>query len=217
MKLAIYGAGGLGREIAELAINNNRWDEVFFIDDTKENNTMVDVISTIQYSSFIQKFSTSKDAIEVLIGVGEPKYREKLYSKVKKDGFKFATLVSGFSSVSNNCIIGEGTIVSEFSTIHTNVKIGHNVMIQPHVTFGHDTIVGNHTVISSYFAPGGNLVIGNRVYIGNQSAVKESTRIGDDVIVGMGAVVYKDVDNGCVVVGNPARCTLGNAKHLVFN
>ena len=37
MILGIYGAGGLGREVYELAnvINsyNNRWDEIFFIDD----------------------------------------------------------------------------------------------------------------------------------------------------------------------------------------
>ncbi len=52
--LCIYGCGGQGRDIAELALKNNRWNDIVFINDNlKEkcvNDFKVYTIDDIQIS-----------------------------------------------------------------------------------------------------------------------------------------------------------------------
>lgn len=47
--------------------------------------------------------------------------------------------------------------------------------------------------------------IGDYVYLGTDALVIGGVKIGDHAIVGAGSVVTKDVPDGCIVVGNPAR------------
>jgi putative colanic acid biosynthesis acetyltransferase WcaB len=48
-------------------------------------------------------------------------------------------------------------------------------------------------------------VVGNDVLIGANAVVLGGVRIGDGARIGAGAVVTKDVPDGCTAVGNPAR------------
>lgn len=48
-------------------------------------------------------------------------------------------------------------------------------------------------------------ILGNRVFLGANAIVMPGVTIGDDVIVGAGAIVTKNVPNGVIVVGNPAK------------
>jgi len=48
-------------------------------------------------------------------------------------------------------------------------------------------------------------IIGNRVFLGANAIVMPGVTVGDDVIIGAGAIVTKNVPNGVIVVGNPAK------------
>ena len=47
--------------------------------------------------------------------------------------------------------------------------------------------------------------IGKRCFIGANAIIMAGVTIGDEVIVGSGAVVTKNVESHCIVVGNPAK------------
>ena len=215
MQLAIYGSGGLGRECADIAKKNNNYDKIIFIDDTKDSGTLIEGIETLTFDDFNNIYDINTN--EVIIAVGEPKSREALYDRLKKNNIKIGTLISNNAVLSKNCSLAEGCIVCEFATIHTGAKIGANVLIQPHAVIGHDITIGSNSVLSSFFAPGGGSFFGERVYVGMHAIVKEKLHVGNDAIIGMGSVVYRDVNDGETVVGNPARVTLGNAGHKIFS
>lgn len=220
--LGIYGSGGLGREIYELArrcetssCNNTskqRWDDIIFIDDYNDEGPFFGT-KRIKFGTLLE----NKDDYECIVAIGEPSSREGLFNKLTSKNIKIATIIDPSSFVSPTATIKEGVIICEFTTIHANVDIANNVLIQPFCDIGHDIKIGNHSVISPFCAPGGGIVIGERVYIGMKSALMEKITIGDDVIVGMGSTVFRDVPDGATVVGNPARITKGNDEHRVFN
>lgn len=215
MLLAIYGAGGLGREVYEIASRFNaaksRWSQIVFVDDFHHEG---DFYGTRRVH--FESFKKMKESCEFLVAVGEPASREKLFAKIKGEGFKFATLIDPTALVSPSAQIEEGTIICEFATIHTGVVLGKNVFLQPYCLIGHDIKVGDHSVLSAFCSPGGSMVIGQRVYIGMQAVLKEKLTVGDDAIVGMGSVVYQDVPANVTVLGNPARVTRGNEERKVF-
>jgi acetyltransferase-like isoleucine patch superfamily enzyme len=81
---------------------------------------------------------------------------------------------------------------------------------------GHDVQIGENTVISSMVNIGGKTVIGKNSYIGMGALVKDVVRIGDGVIVGMGSVVFNDLPDNVIALGNPARPMRANLEQRVF-
>lgn len=217
MLLAIYGAGGLGKEILVLAtqINafQNRWERISFIDDSlgKDNIENIEMYSFIE---FVSKFEC-KDA-EVCIALGEPIIREKLEKKVEDSGYSLATLIHPSVFIPQNTRIGVGTVICVGSFISCNVEIGKNALIQPHVNVGHDCIIHDNVILSGFVNLSGACTVGERTYIGLSVCVKEKTTIGSDTIIGMGSVVSRDIPNNVIALGNPARPMKNNDEKRVF-
>ena len=215
MNLGIYGSGGLGREVYEIAVRRNAvsnfWNEIVFIDDFSGEGNYYGT-KRICFESLL----AHKSDYECVIAVGEPSSRELMYTKLLSNNVKLARLIDTTAIISPTAKIGNGVIVCEYSTIHTEVELGVNALIQPFCDVGHDIKVGKHTVLSPYCAPGGGTVFGDRVFVGMKASIMELIVIGDDAIVGMGSAVFRDVPSGATVVGNPARETRGNDGHKVY-
>lgn len=215
MKLAIYGAGGLGREVYEIAMRRNAasklWNDIIFIDDFSEEGDYLGS-QRIHFESLL----SCKESYECIIAIGEPKSREVLYKKLVDHGMLLTKLIDTTAIISPTCKIGPGVIVCEFSTIHADVEIGCNALIQPFCDIGHDIKVGSHSVLSTFCAPGGGTIFGDRVFVGMHSVLMEGLVIGDDAIIAMGSAVFRDIPAMATVVGNPARITRGNEGHRVF-
>ena len=215
MVLGIYGAGGLGREVYILAkkINQNRsrWTEIVFIDDAN-NITEMQGKRVLTLSAIVQEYSE----LEVVIAVGEPSVREILYKRVKEHDISLATVIHPQIYIDETTKIGDGVVICEGVTITCDVTIGDNSYIQPHAVIGHDISIGMHTVISANCHIGGTNKIGNRVYMGFLSGTKEHLTIGNDVICSAGAIVFRDMPDEVIAVGNPARIMKKNEEKKVF-
>ena len=217
MILAIYGAHGLAQEVYIIAkkINTleNRWKDFVFIDDINS----IDQVQNKRVYTFEQLLQVhSKDELEVVIAVGEPALREKLYDKVKAEKVNVATLIHPGVYIDETTTIKEGVIICEGTTITCNVTIGENSYIQPHAIIGHDIMIGKHVVIGPAVEIGGADTIGDRVYMGFHSGTKEKISIGNDTICAAGAVVFQSLPEAVIAVGNPARIARRNEERTVF-
>ena len=67
--------------------------------------------------------------------------------------------------------------------------------------------VGRNVRINSSAGVSGTarLRIGDNVWIGGSVTILPGVHIGNNVTVGAGAVVTKDIPDGCIAAGNPAR------------
>lgn len=214
MKLAIYGAGGLGREVRQLACainaHQHRWDRLFFIDDIHPQR-MLDGTPVTDLAS-----AQGVDAVEVVIAVGEPALRARLSAKIRAAGLSFATLVHPDVMLPDSTSLGEGVVICRHAFISCDCVIEHNVYLQPHCCLGHDCQIGEHAIISPGVMLGGECCIGRRVFIGMNASVKEKVRIGHNVIISMGAALFNDVQDGLIALGNPARIIRRNEDEKVF-
>lgn len=215
--LAIYGAGGLGREILELAkiINatSKRWDDFIFAEVQVEEGQTVNGIKVYDENKIKDEFG---EDIEVVIGVGEPAIRKKLFNKVKMEGFTLAILIHPDVHIPDTTKIGEGVVIQMGCFISCNVTIGDYVYIHPHVNVGHDSVLEEGCVIAGFGNIAGAVHIGKYSYLALNTCIKQLLKIGDNCIIGMGSVVFKDVENDMIVLGNPARVVSRNEKQRVF-
>ncbi|MFA5586727.1 MAG: NeuD/PglB/VioB family sugar acetyltransferase [Saccharofermentanales bacterium] len=202
MRLAIYGAGGLGRKFFDFASRlqeySPRWKSILFVDDG-DPSQLREGIQAISFDETKEIYS--HDDLEFIIGQGEPSLRELLSERVQEAGYRLATLIHPQADVSLGATIEQGVVInSDKVTIATGSVISKNVLVQSFVSIGHDSVIGENAVISSFAAIGGNCTIGRNVFIGMQTAIRENIRIGDNCIIGMGAIVIRDIPDFHTVI-----------------
>ncbi len=204
--MLIVGAGGLAKEVLEiyhqLGIDSNLYfyDDVSNLKDEKMFNTfniLRSMEETTQLFIVDNRFS---------IAVGNPAFRNLLYNKFKTVGGKCLSIISPLAHIGHYEIeIGEGTIVMAGTVITSNVKIGIGCLINPNCTISHDSIIGDFVEISPGVNITGKCTIGNNCSIGTGAIILPGITIGNNVVIGAGAVVTKNVEDGCTVVGVPAK------------
>ncbi|SEW42618.1 acyltransferase [[Clostridium] fimetarium] len=97
-----------------------------------------------------------------------------------------------------------------------NVTIASNVMMYTHDIFGEmlskSDEYRDYNKCTSYYSP---IKICNNVAIGGNVTIMPGVTIGSYVIVAGGSVVTKDIPNGVIVGGAPAKI-LGNTRDFVM-
>ena len=216
MNLIIYCAGGFGREILDIAYRINsvssRWDDITFLDDVLDSGTNVSGISTQKFTD-VEHMCRDSDC-EFVIANGEPSVRKMLAEKIHDH--PLAILYDPTVIISATAKIGNGLLVAAYSSIASDAKIGMNVAINTQSVVGHDVEIGDHSVISSMVNMGGGTTVGESSYIGMGAQIKERVKIGSNSIIGMGSIVYKDIPDGVIALGNPARVVRKNERHKIF-
>lgn len=213
--LGIWGAGGLGREVLELAkIINDRtkkWDAFIFIVDGV-TTTEVNGVPVLEYVDARKKYKN----LEVAIGIGEPAIREDKFNLLKNDGIPTPSLIHPDVYIPETTKVGQGTVIQYGCFISCNVTIGNYVYIQPQCNIGHDDRLADGCMVSGFGNIAGTVSIGQFTYLGLSVAIKEGVNIGNNTIIGMGSVVYKDVPDEMVALGSPARPIARNTDRKVF-
>lgn len=148
-----------------------------------------------------QKYTDCK----LVITPDSPKIREKLVQYYSSLGYAFATIISPEARISKTATIGKGSVVQSGVNVSSETQIGEFVKLNTNCNVMHDNVIGNYTTIAPNAVSLGRIKIGKSAYIGANSTILPELEIGDGAIVGAGAVVTKNVKNGTVVKGVPAK------------
>ena len=212
-KVYIYGAGGLGRDVMEIAeenLNLNEYKIMGFIDDNKENQKNKILGYKIYSLEEIEKNSL------IAIAIGDPLIKNKIKEKLDKGNFKGIKIISKKAYISRTAKISNSVIIYPNAIIASNSIIGEDVLVCGNVSIGHDTLIGENSSISFNSSIGGFSKIGKGVYIGSGAHVRDEVEIGSGSLIGMGAVVVKNFENKKIVFGNPAQIKGDKGEKTIF-
>ena len=110
-------------------------------------------------------------------------------------------------TIGNHCSIGEYNHITACNkiTIGDGLLTGRYVIISDNSHGGLSEEEANIQPSLRNLKSKGEVVIGNNVWLGDKVAVLSGVHIGNNVIVAANAVVTKDLQDGCVAAGVPAK------------
>ncbi len=195
-RLAIIGASGHGKVIADIA-RKNGYKEIVFLDDD-ESIHECGGYPVIGKSSEAETIDS-----DVIIGIGNSGIRKRIQESVPEG--KLATLIHQDAIVAEDVVIGAGTVVMAGVVINPGVRIGTGCIINTCSSVDHDCIVGDyvHIAVGSHLC--GTVSVGNRTWIGAGSTISNNISICADCMIGAGAVVVNGIQERGTYVGVPAK------------
>lgn len=206
--IAIYGAGGFGREVACLIriINekNPTWNLIGFFDDGIEKGTKNEYGEVLGGITEVNNFS---EPLAIVIAIANPKIVSKIVTNITNLNVDFPNLISPdlIYLDKDNVTLGKGNIISFGSIISCNVSIGDFNIFNWSITIGHDVKIQDYNAFMPCVKISGEVNIGNRNFFGVGSTVLQQLTIGEDTIIGANSLILRKTKDGMTYVGNPAK------------
>jgi sugar O-acyltransferase (sialic acid O-acetyltransferase NeuD family) len=200
--LAIIGASGHGKVVADAAISSGQWDDVVFYDDAWPSKTLNGnseiVGNTRSLLALVEKPS-------IIVAIGNNKIRLEKQRYFAASGFDIATVVHPSSVISKNASIGHGTVAMAGSVINADAKVGEACIVNTNAVIEHDCALADAVHISPGACLAGGVFVGECSWVGIGASVIQQKVIGKNVKVGANAAVVTDLPDNVTAVGVPAR------------
>lgn len=188
--IAVYGAGGFGKEIrGMLEMQFHGLGFAGYIDDFKN----------------LEQGLLAIDYDDVLIAIASPKIRQHLVQNWRFHEVAFMKLISTDVSIHNSVQVGKGSIICSGARLTVDITIGEFVIINLNATIGHDVVIRDYCSIMPSVNISGNVVLHKGVFVGTGATILQGITIGENAVIGAGAVITKDVPPNVTVMGVPGK------------
>lgn len=125
------------------------------------------------------------------------------FSYLQRGGHSVKVPQIGSVSIEDDVEIGANTTIDRARSGVT--RIGRGTKIDNLVQIGHNCDIGEDCILISMVAIGGSTKVGNRCMISGQTAIKDHITIGNGVQIAVKSFVVKDVPDGAILRGQPAK------------
>lgn len=205
--IAIYGAGGFGREVACMisAINeiHPEWNFIGFFDDGIEKGTK-NVFGEI--IGGIDELNSWNKELNVVFSIATPHILKKVVGKIANNNIKFPNLVAPNVNFlhKESLNMGQGNLLFFGTRVSCEVTIGNFNLLNGFVSLGHDVTIGDFNVLGPMVRLSGNVTIEDENFFGVQSIVLQGLKMGNKTKVGPNSVIIRNTKDETLYMGNPA-------------
>ncbi len=206
--IAIFGAGGQGREVLQLIhqINQSReqqWQCIGWFDDGIEKGSIIEGLPVL---GGMKELNNWPEELAVAMAVAWPATKRKICHLFANNKLSFPTLIHPEVRFDKNEVnIGQGTIITQGCRFTVNITIGQFVLLNLSCIVTHDVVIEDYCSIMPSVNLSGAVVLEEAVYVGTGSQIIQLLTIGKNSIIGAGSVVVRDIPANCTAFGVPAK------------
>lgn len=206
--IAIFGAGGFGREVACLIHLINKkspiWNIIGFFDDNPslkgEHNEYGEVLGGVGALNEWDK------PVAIAIAIGNPQIVKNVVERITNENVSYPNIFAPSTTFldEDNITFGKGNIICSQCLFSCNVHIGDFNVFNGFITVGHDATIGNYNSLMPAVRISGEVKIGNCNFFGVDAVVLQRIKIGNDTKISANSVIIRKTKDGETYVGNPA-------------
>lgn len=203
-ELLVVGAGGMGREAADVARATGH--RVVIADhgpcdaDLRRLRRL-----EIPFVGSPAVWLAAHPTSPWLLGIGRPAARRRVDAELSPLGGPPTVVVHPAATVGSDVRLGPGTIVCAGARISTNVETGRHAHVGSNAAVGHDSVLGAWTSVNPGALVSGSVRLGDEALVGAGAVVLQGLDLAPGCTIGAAACVVRDVTEAVVVKGVPAR------------
>jgi sugar O-acyltransferase (sialic acid O-acetyltransferase NeuD family) len=203
-RIAIIGAGLLGRQIAHHIKNDQGYEPAGFFDDNIAG--MQEYVPVLGKVQDVDRYYADGGFDQLIIGIGYQHFAyrwqcfERFYPRIP-----FLTFIHSSCWVDQSAQIGAGGFLMPGTIIDDHVSVGENVFLQVGCSISHHSTIKENCFLGPRVTVAGRVTVERDCFLGIGSTVIDSVRICPGVQTGAGAVVIDSIDHAGLYVGVPAR------------
>ena len=201
-KLAILGAGGHSRVVADTA-ECCGWSEIEFFDDDWPSTQQVGIWNvtgdTADLLGRLHEFGG------VIVAIGNNEIRSAKMGTLNDAGAPLISLIHPAATISRYASLGEGVVAFGGVVVNTGAIVSAGTILNTGCSVDHDCYLGECVHLSPGARLAGSVRVGHLSWIGIGASVRQSINIGSKVVVGAGAAVVSDIADELTVAGVPAK------------
>jgi len=205
LPLLLFGAGGHAKSVLGVLADTAGWSVRGLLDDRREmtGRKVMDlpVLGTADALPELLQSGT----LHIFAAIGDNTAREDCARRLAAMGFVFPMIVHPTALVMARARIGAGCLVHAFSITGPEAIIGEQTIIGAQAAIGHESIIGAAVHIGAGSLLGGNAQVGDGAFLGMRTVVVPGVKIGRHARIAAGSVVSRDLPDGAVAAGSPAR------------
>jgi sugar O-acyltransferase (sialic acid O-acetyltransferase NeuD family) len=208
-RFALWGSGGHAKVLADtIALRGGRVVALF--DNNPQTLSCLSGVPIFHGASGFQAWLDEQRSMEGLgaalaIGGARGKDRQVLAEQLKSAGLLLPSLIHPTAAVSASANLSEGCQILAHAVVAADVEMGTVCIVNNSANVDHDCRLGSGVHIAPGAVLCGCVTVADNAMVGAGAVVLPRLRIGIGALVGAGAVVNRDVPDGSVVAGNPAR------------
>jgi len=204
-KIFVYGASGHGKVVGDILLARKDAKFVGYIDDgTQFRGRKVLGLPVFGNGEWLQEEAT-KMRVAVALGVADNFVRRRLAEKCGSWGVELVTLVHPTAIVSDSAQLGCGAVVMAQAAINAEAKIGDGTIVNTSAVVEHEVQIGDFAHVSPGAVMAGASRLGTLSHLGIGALIIPCVSIGAKTVVGAGSVAVRDIPDGVVAFGIPAR------------
>jgi sugar O-acyltransferase (sialic acid O-acetyltransferase NeuD family) len=191
--MLIVGTGGLAKEVLGMIIKYKLSENVIFYDENKATHGLLyDRYKVLHEEKEVKQYFSTYSP-EFIVGIGNPRIREKLTLKMRELGGMSTNIISNEAALFQFNDYSTATIIEPFVGISHGLTLGEGCAIHIHSSIGHAAKIGKYVNIGPGATIIGPIEIGDYTYIGAKSLLLPNIKIGKQVVIAAGITVNKDL------------------------
>ncbi len=201
--VAIYGSGRGAYTIFENINLGNEYHVACFLDDDASKVGQKEGLPVIHSRALGVDERLSN--LCVALGVSDSDARRRVTNRCNELGIDLINIVHPQAWVAPSVKMGTGNHIKAGAVIDTRSEICDGCIIDNNTIIPHDNLIESFCHLAPGVILGSGIVIGESTIVGIGASVATGVKIGANCIVGVGSAVTKNIPNGSVVEGVPAR------------
>lgn len=208
-KVAIIGAGGLGREVKYLiddinAVSLSKIELIGYYDDAISKGQVI--VGTITCLGKIEDLLHYTDDLGIVFGLGDTLIKKQILTIIEKNKFlNYPNIIHPNAHITKGVLFGKGNLIAYGCFLSCDVVIGDFNFMNTYCAVGHNTVIGNGNVFMPRVQISGDVIIGNENFWGMSASVLQGKKVGDENKINGYTFLTKSISNKRVYFGVPGK------------
>jgi len=207
-KIFVFGASGHAKVVIDIIEHQGLYDIAFLVDDDLALKD-TDFYDYRVIGGKLELLECRARVCGGIVAIGSNSARCNVAGWLANNGFSMVSAIHPAAQIGRGVTVNAGSVVMAGAVVNSDTCIGRNVIINTKASVDHDCTICDYVHIAPGATLCGRVSVGASSFICAGVTIIPNLTVGCNAMIGAGSTVIRDVPDGMIMVGSPAKVVKG--------